>query len=316
MSKPDSFYRYLAVSERDTQWGLCVTGAGYRDSQPGALYPPKSHLHPTSHEYRWRNGRTFHEYAIIYISEGSGEFESRSIGGRAFGAGTALLLFPEVWHRYRPIKEIGWREYWVTFHGDHAERLQRNGFITPEFPVIDTGPDDKIIHSFNAILDHLRVQRIGFQHVIAAHTLEIIASVLSAGQDRRTDSHAYDLVHRLKAAIEEQTSSLPVIEDLAEALEVSTGHLRRVFKEHTGLSPYQYHLQLKLGRAKMMLRESELSIKEVATALGFQNVYHFSKLFKAKTDVSPNQWRQGKTTIRSRSGRPVSPRQVQESLPR
>jgi len=298
MSKPDSFYRYLAVSQRDKQWGLYVTGAGYRDVPPGGLYPPQSHLHPASHEYHWKNGRTFHEYAVVYIIEGSGEFQSRSIAHMTFGAGTAILLFPEVWHRYRPTKEIGWREYWVTFHGNQAEWLQRSGFITPEVPVIDTGPDDKIIRSFKAILDHLRIQRIGFQHVIAAHTLEIIASVLSAGQDRHTDDHAYELIHRLKAVLEDQTESLPVIESLAAGLGVSSGHLRRVFKVHTGLSPYQYYLQLKIGRAKMMLRESGLSIKQIARILGFQNVYHFSKLFKAKTDVSPNQWRHGKKKVR------------------
>ncbi len=299
MSKPDSFFRYLAVGQRDKQWGLYVTGAGYRDTPPGSLYPPRSHLHPASHVFHWQNGRTFHEYAIVYISEGAGEFESNVTGRATFGEGTAILLFPEVWHRYRPNKDTGWREYWVTFHGEQAERLQRNGFITPEAPVINTGVDHNVIRSFNAIVDHLRSETVGFQHIIAADTLGLIANVLAAEQNRRTDAHTYDLVRRSKAAIEEQTKSLPVIEELAASLEVSAGHLRRVFKEHTGLSPYQYHLQLKIGQAKMMLRESGLSITQIAKDLGFQNVYHFSKLFKTKTEVSPNQWRHGRKMVRA-----------------
>ncbi len=303
MSKTDGFYRYLAVGDRNRQWGLYVTGAGCRDVPPGGLYPPRRHLHPQSHVFHWQNGRTFYEYAIVYISEGAGEFESRLTGRMTFGEGTAMLLFPEVWHRYRPDKNSRWREYWVTFHGEQAERLQRNGFITPEAPLINTGVDDNIIHSFNAILYRLRWETVGFQHIIAAETLKIIATVLAAQQNLRTGAHRYDLVRRCKAAIEEQTEALPVIEDLAVALGVSAGHLRRVFKEHTGLSPYQYHLQLKIGRAKMMLRESDVSIKQIAKVLGFQNVYHFSKLFKAKTAVPPNQWRHGKQKVREAAPR-------------
>lgn len=308
ISKTDGFYRYLAVGDRNRQWGLYVTGAGCRDVPPGGLYPPRTHLHPQSHVYRWQNGRIFYEYAIVYISEGAGEFESRLTGPTIFGEGTAMLLFPEVWHRYRPDKKTGWREYWVTFHGEQAERLQQNGLITPEAPVIHSGVDDNIIHSFNAILDRLRSETVGFQHIIAADTLKIIATVLAAQQNLRTDARKYDLVRRTKAAIEEQTESLPVIENLAAVLGVSAGHLRRVFKEHTGLSPYQYHLQLKIGRAKMMLRESDASIKHIAKMLGFQNVYHFSKLFKAKTDMPPNQWRHGEQNVQSHNRRRPLPR--------
>ena len=91
--------------------------------------------------------------------------------------------------------------------------------------------------------------------------------------------------------IEEKTDGVPEIEELASTLGVSGGYFRNIFKHHTGFSPYQYYLQLQISRAKSMLRSSELSIKQIAKALGFQNVYHFSKLFKSKTLMTPAQWR-------------------------
>jgi AraC-like DNA-binding protein len=293
MSKTNEYYRYLPISPRDREWGLFVTGAGCRDVPPNSRYPGREHIHPPSHEYSWQHGRRFHEYAIVYLSDGQGEFESRQSGRMVFGAGTALLLFPEVWHRYRPLREIGWREYWVTFHGDVADRLQQHGFIKPETPVLDTGLDDGIIRSFQAILDRLRSETVGFQQLIAADTLSIIAAILAAERNRCADSHTCELVRRAKAAIEEHSDDLPVIENLAGSLGVSAGHLRRIFKQHTGLSPYQYHLQLKIGRAKLMLRESDMPIKHIARQLGFRNVYHFSKLFKKLADAPPNRWRSG-----------------------
>ncbi len=291
MSKTNEYYRYLPISPRDREWGLFVTGAGYRNVPPNSPYPRREHVHPPSHEYSWQRGRRFHEYAIVYLSDGRGEFESWQSGRMAFGPGTTLLLFPDVWHRYRPVREIGWREYWVTFHGDVAERMQRYGFIKPETAVLATGLDDGIIRSFKAILDRLRSETAGFQQLIAADTLGIIAAVLAAERNRWADSRACDLVRRAKVAIEEQTETLPVIENVADALGVSAGHLRRIFKQHTGLSPYQYHLQLKISRAKLMLRESDMPIKHIARQLGFHNVYHFSKLFKKMTNAPPNRWR-------------------------
>jgi AraC-like DNA-binding protein len=293
MSKTNDYYRYLPVSPRDRQWGLYVTGAGRRDVAPNSPYPQRQHIHPPSHEFSWLRGRKFHEYAVVYITDGQGEFESREVGRLPVGPGTTLLLFPEMWHRYRPAREIGWREYWVTFHGDIAERLQQHEFIKPENPVLNTGLDDAIIRSFKAILDRLQSETVGFQQLIAADTLAIVAAVQAAERNRWTDSRTCELVRRAKAAIEEQGDDLPVIEDLAESLGVSGGHLRRIFKKHTGLSPYQYHLQLKISRAKLMLRESDMPIKHIARQLGFQNVYHFSKLFKKMANVPPNRWRSG-----------------------
>jgi AraC-like DNA-binding protein len=318
MSKTNAYYRYLPISPRDREWGLYVTGAGYRNVLPHSPYPQTGHVHPPSHEFSWQRGRKFHEYAIAYLSDGQGEFESREIGRTVFGPGTTLLLFPEVWHRYRPVNDIGWREYWVTFHGDIAERMQQRGFIRPETPVVNTGLDDAIIHSFTSIVDRLRSETVGFQQLIAADTVAIIAAVLAAERNRWADGRTCDLVRRAKAAIEEQTESLPIIDSLADSLGVSAGHLRRVFKQHTGLSPYQYHLELKISRAKLMLRESDMPIKHIATQLGFQNVYHFSKLFKKMTSAPPNRWRSGTEKKRSagESGRPPASRGRAKGLSR
>jgi AraC-like DNA-binding protein len=297
MSKNEAFYRYLAIGPRDKLWGLFVTGAGYRDMLSGSPYPPNSHDHPVSHEYRAQKGRRFHEYALVYVSSGTGEFESEITTRTSLGAGTAFLLFPEVWHRYRPGKKTGWREYWVTFDGDQARELQKKGFIAPESPVIKTGLDDGILRSFKAILDHLRAEPLGFQQIIAAEVLKIIAAVLAADQRQRIGVHGYELIRRAKTAMEERGDGTPVIEDVAAALGVSASQLRRVFKEHAGVSPYQYHLQVKIGRARLMLRETDLPIKQIAKILGFRSAYHFSKLFKNRTAISPSQWRKGNAAL-------------------
>jgi AraC-like DNA-binding protein len=283
------YFRYLPVSERGRQWGLYATGAGFAQIPPGSPYPRTGH--PASHDFAWKKGRVLHEYAIVYISDGEGRFQSQATGERPAVAGTVILLFPDVWHRYRPLPHTGWVESWVCFAGEQADRLLERGFISPELPLLKTGRDEGILHAFTTLLDRLRVEPMGFEQLIAVNVLEIIAAALSAARRQETGGRQYDLVRRAKMILENQMESPPVIEDVAAGLGLSPSRLRQLFKEHTGLSPYQYHLQLKIQRAQEMLSGSDLPVKQIARILRFESVYHFSSLFKRKAGRSPSEWR-------------------------
>ena len=84
-------------------------------------------------------------------------------------------------------------------------------------------------------------------------------------------------------------SALP---ELAHHLGVSYTWFRRTFAHHTGLSPHQYRIQIKLGRARTLLTDTNLTVKEVAFRCGFESEHYFSRLFKRKTGVAPGEWRQ------------------------
>jgi AraC-like DNA-binding protein len=290
MSKTIKEYdRYLPISERGREWGIYVTGAGFGQVKPGGHYPRNGH--PSSHEFAWKKGRILHEYQIIYIKEGEGRFQSNATGERTIEAGTVILLFPDVWHRYRPSRSTGWVEYWVGFAGKDAERLQARGFLSPDGPLLTTGSDAFIMHAFTTLLDRMRSEPVGFEQLIVASVWEVIAAVLGAAKGRETYSRHHDLVRRAKVVLEDQREGLPVVEDLAASLGLSPTRFQHLFKKHTGLSPYQYHLQLKIQRAREMLRGSNLTVKQVARMLKFESVYHFSTLFKKKTGLTPSQWR-------------------------
>ena len=59
-------------------------------------------------------------------------------------------------------------------------------------------------------------------------------------------------------------------------------------------SPSQYHLNVRLNRAKELLTSTALSINEIASHTGFESVFYFSKLFKKKNGASPRSYRNGK----------------------
>ena len=284
------YYRYLPISEQDSQWGIYVKAGGYQIIEPGGKFPRPGH--PRGYAFSWNKGRIFQEYAAIYIPRGEGQFESKPSGTLPVSAGSVILLFPGVWHRYRPESKVGWDEYWIVFNGRNIESLVEYGFFSPENPVLKTGSDDLLMHAYNIFLDRLRSEPVGVSQFLAASAMEILAATLGAVRAQGTGGRMHQLVCQAKSILECQVETVPTMEMLARSIGLSVAHFHRIFKEHTGLSPYQYHLQLRIERAKQMLHGTTLNVKQIAAALIFESPYHFSKVFKLKTGMSPSQWRQ------------------------
>ena len=91
----------------------------------------------------------------------------------------------------------------------------------------------------------------------------------------------------------ERTDTIISVENLAAELNVGYVYFRHLFKKYTGFSPKQYHTQLRFERVKRLLRESELSIGEIAELLGFDSTFHLSQWFKKLAQSPPSVWRKG-----------------------
>jgi AraC-like DNA-binding protein len=288
----NEYFRYLPVSEYDRQWGVYVTGLGHTCVPPFSTSYPVS-VHPDYYQFRWDRGRVLQEYQALYVVRGDGEFESKAVVRRKVWPGSVMWLFPGEWHRYRPRKAIGWDEYWISFGGGQIEQLADRGFISPEQAVLDTGVDDAILRPYLAALDRVRTDPIGCQQLISVNVLEILAAALAALRRQRSSGRNETIVREAKALLEQNAAKATSMEKLAQHFQLSEKHFRRLFKSHTGLSPYQYYLQTRIHRAKEMLLGTTMSIKEIASALHFENPFHFSKAFKEKAGMSPSQWRGG-----------------------
>jgi len=81
------------------------------------------------------------------------------------------------------------------------------------------------------------------------------------------------------------------LERLASQARLSKFHFNRLFKNATGMSPSQYHINLRMDAARRMLRETKKSIIAVAMDVGYSNPSHFAKLFRRETGLSPSDYR-------------------------
>ena len=92
--------------------------------------------------------------------------------------------------------------------------------------------------------------------------------------------------------INEHLDENPSLAAMADELEMSQYYFCRLFKQSTGMTPHQYLIQQRVEQAKLLLRQPELTITEVALACGFTHQSHFAKYFRKITGFTPKQFRQ------------------------
>jgi AraC-like DNA-binding protein len=285
----ESFSQYLTFSEEDEKLGMVCTDVGYTNVRPNTIYPPRISDHPTVFR-PVAEGRTLPEFQLQYVTTGEGIF---GIDGKTYAVkpGSILLVLPGQKHYYKPVYEIGWDEYWVGFNGSFFTKLVEEGILSRKHSYIEIGLHEAIITIFNQIFNEVRVQQPLYQFKACTGILSLIAEI-STHQRRKEQPNNYQLiVEKAKYLMESNIYSAINLSSISEQIGISTSRLHEIFKTYTSMTPYQYYIHIKILRAESLLEEENLSIKEVAYRMGFEDQYHFSRLFKNKTGIAPSEWR-------------------------
>ena len=111
----------------------------------------------------------------------------------------------------------------------------------------------------------------------------------SAGMDRRIET------------ILEFIASTPIdavtLESAAAVVWISPSRLRHLFKQHVGMSFHKYVINVRLERARYLLRTTNCTVEQIAAMLGIQDRSHFAHIFKRAYGISPGASR----TVRLKS---------------
>jgi AraC-like DNA-binding protein len=287
----NNYYKYLPVSDADENWGLCVLDVGCGRIEASSVYPRKDH--PAHHYFNWKKGRVLNEFQLIYITRGSGVFESRQVPQKKVTAGSIILLFPGQWHRYKPEPKEGWDEYWIGFKGNIMDQLVRKSFFSAKNPILHLGMHESLLKIFLEIIETARQEKSAFQPLISGALLHLLGDIqfIHRQKEYKEEDIISSSVNKAKILFREDIDSVISIEQIAQELQVGYSWFRKIFKNYTGMAPGQYLIQLKIEKSKLLLRDGSKSIKEIAYELKFDTNFYFSKLFKEKTGFTPAQYR-------------------------
>lgn len=100
------------------------------------------------------------------------------------------------------------------------------------------------------------------------------------------------LIHKVMDELRDQIGEKAItVASLAENVNVSPRYLSQLFMKYTGFSLREYITRVRMERARFLLSETSMNITEVSSALGFTDVYHFSKMFKSHNGAPPSRFR-------------------------
>ncbi len=284
------FFKYLIANEEDRQWGIFINVAGISRISRNAKYPSPDH--PAGYFFSWENGRVLAEYQLNYISEGAGILETKN-GKFKIKAGTLMIIKPGMWHRYKPDVKSGWVEHYVGFVGEIADRFMNHTFLNPKKPLIYIGNKEEFIDCYYKVFDLVKKEKPGFQQVASAMIVKLLGNAISFQKQKEfSNDRPRAIIDEVRFLIRQNIAGNYDFRAIAIQQCLSYSYFRKMFKKYTGVSPGQYHLQLKIMKAKELLLNSNLSIKELSCDLGFQSIYYFSRIFKQKTGCSPSLFRQ------------------------
>ena len=124
---------------------------------------------------------------------------------------------------------------------------------------------------------------------IAANILGLIQYKLACQHHKETESS--NAVSKTILYMQDHLKESLDMQRIATEMNIGYSLFRKRFKEVTGFSPAQYLIELRLTKARKLLKDTNLSAKEIAFETGFESEQYFNRLFKSKNLITPNHFR-------------------------
>ena len=173
-----------------------------------------------------------------------------------------------------------------------------------EFPRTDLPADPRLAELGGSVALELKSDEPGREIVLAALVEEIMVHLLRRHSNmKRSDELELSRVglidRRIRRAVELMHAQLDrdiSLKEIAAASYLSPFHFSRMFKKLTGASPHAYLAMIRTRRAQVLLAETDLSISEISTRVGYSSSSHFTKAFRHATGLTPKAFRNAVVT--------------------
>lgn len=239
--------------------------------------------------YTWGPGVRDH-YLIHYVANGKGTY-TVSNKVHEVCAGDIFLAKPNQLITYSADQNDPWEYYWVGFNGACANKLVAQLPFRDTLPVHHCKNPDRVKKAlFDIFLSRGPDPR--NEAMMVGYLYLFIAELMQEAQELEphTGNSSSQYVLNAIKYIQFNYSHNISIDDIAKAVGVSRSHLYRVFMSNVGQSPIDYLTNYQINEACVLLRESNLSIAEIAVSVGFFDQFYFSRVFKKNKGVPPSRY--------------------------
>jgi AraC-like DNA-binding protein len=299
---PTPFRHALPVPNRLFDEPLYITHAGWERISPGEAYPLAEN---ELYSFQYDAGRSLPEFTLCLITEGTGEVTTDADTKHRLTPGDAFFLIPGQWHRHHPLPDTGWTMYWIYFSGHLPHAWLKEGAYRLE--------------GVKPLIQDPALYRAQFERLL------LTAHRSTATNSRELSWQAIGLIsHFLTDPNSESAKTLPLhdevsklaiehiwnhthgevdIAKLAHRLEISRRTLERCFRQATGRSLLEEIQNCRVERARRLLLETDIPIKEIVFRAGFNTREQLRLAFTKAFGQSPNEFRHQNAPPDGREGK-------------
>ena len=238
----------------------------------------------TSYEINRINSPTF---TMEYVISGKGHI---IVNGKEYiaEAGDSYILPCYQNIRYYSDNINPWRKIWFNAEGiflsETARIFNLNGKIV--FHNVNT------LSYFEKILETCKNKHLTANEINMRCASIFTELVMFISSEINRNENISDEALMLKNYIDLHTEENISIKTLSKLIFKSESQTIRIFKNNFNMTPYDYLLNSKINRAKTIILNTNLPIKEIAYRLGFSDEHYFSNIFRKKTGACPTEYRQ------------------------
>lgn len=223
---------------------------------------------------------------LLYVAEGelTLQLSERFIAQ----AGDILVIDCAKPHEY--YTESFARTQWVHFNGAGAREWMTE-LVQNKGPCISCGAE--IAERMRRILELVAEEEKSLKKNETSISAEIYGIMCALSLPERSDGAdgRRKQVEKAQRYMMENLERTLSVQEIADAVSLSPSHFTKLYREVTGIAPYDGLLNMRLNKAKDLLRRTALPVSEVAYRCGFNSDANFISFFRKRTDVTPLKFR-------------------------
>lgn len=204
-------------------------------------------------------------------------------------AGSTVILNCYEPHEYDT--DTNFESIWLHFDGPGSLELYE--YITSNAGnVVNCSNPKAVKKSLKNLYLNMDGKRTLSESSMSAEIYSILCELMNGTQIKtKKNSSNEKSVAQAQKYISENLGDHLTVASIAKQVHMSVSHFSRIFKQQTGYSPYDYVLVTRLNVAKNCLRETNMSISEIAFKTGFNSESNFIFFFTSNTGISPGKFR-------------------------
>lgn len=251
------------------------------------------HFYAKSGYYTQRSDLPSYLFLCTIHGQGELQLETAHGAGLPLLPGTICWIDCNHWHRYACAPSSNhWEFLWLHAYGGFLpqyfkEFLRING---SNLAGIDVDVIKPIILSLLSIVSNAgELLTTTYQAAGLINTLSTQILLSAAGNTQRiiSNRHIQDAIQYINQNYARHIG----LEEIANHVYLSKHYFHRLFTQTVNCTPHEYIHMVRLRHAKELLRNSSLSVREIATSVGFENDSYFIQLFKRSESTTPLAYR-------------------------